>query len=615
LKIWWVWKKNVSLLYKIRMVRKSLSGGAYKKGEGKYMLANVTTARGKPVKSANDTELITEYDARNLGLAAVPPTTKRFKHTSVVPANNEVMVDSFKMTNPDMGFQSFASGEGLTGFGEKFGDMNEMVYCTSPAQCQQYAKSDIVEELGRRGVAVNNLHTKPVLIRKLLATNKMFLAQMRMMGASGAGFQGGFPSSATNPSMYYLGPRDFGLGKQEYIDILKAPTGSHTNAAGNIIDNAAIIKDIGERTGLIKEKYLTIDHAGLEMTNSAGSKFKVIYDPITDNASWKKVAGARWEDIPQQLYLIGHFKLGKDGLPVIGQLSYESHHLFVHRDRNGRIMQVRCHMKDLNKGEEPGNCKTDKNGKILLRWAPYDPTVKILSTGIGQKFTTPLGVFTFDQLMTMPMDKIVQMLVILKIAEESTSGGWGDKLSKYGIKFDPRTGKLNTTETYVPAIETFGGKRIAPIRTSTRLPPWFLQAEEKVYRSLDPNVKKECTGRKSVRCHVDSYAPGVCSPSTTLCYDPNILEYYKAGGKAQRIRDAVSGTSYPIFNQAVTRLMADDPMTDTEIDKQLQHYKYSTKYSPSIAAGIGALGPGGIGPVGPTAAVPAVNPGNLVYSP
>jgi hypothetical protein len=149
--------------------------------------------------------------------------------------------------------------------------------------------------------------------------------------------------------------------------------------------------------------------------------------------------------------------------------------------------------------------------------------------------------------MTMPVEKIIQMLVILKIAEESKDGKYAKKVEDYGLEFDPRTGKLTGSRDMVPAIDRFGGQLVTPIRDRTVLPDWFTAAEEKVYRQVGINtgaLKKVCPPRKPFRCNLDSAAPGICSPSRKLCYAPKLREKYAAPtGKAAEVRKQIKNLS------------------------------------------------------------------------
>ena len=213
------------------------------------------------------------------------------------------------------------------------------------------------------------------------------------------------------------------------------------------------------------------------------------------------------------------------------------------------MMQVRCYKKNNKKGDEKSNCQRTRNGRIRIRWSPYDPTVKIYTTPASQKFHTPMGIFSFDQLMSMPLDKIIQMLVILEVAKDA--GSYKQTMEKVGIRYDPVTGKLITEKEYVPAIDAFGAtKMVKPTREKTRLPQWYLDAEDKAF--ADANLKK-CYGRKPFRCPIDSFAPGLCSPSRKLCYDDKTGEYYVSTGKAAGIRGKAKKVSSE-YDQLIGRL-------------------------------------------------------------
>lgn len=464
---------------------------------------------------------------------------------------------------------------------EQNGPVTGLVHCTTTQDCQKYGKTDIYNELSRRGVILRGNETKPELIKRLLNSNREMQLSYRqqLKGPQGKRLTGTFPSLQSNPAMYYLTPKDFGLktsaynavsqriakaiqdniGKGESISdiITQVSTIKPVDDISELPDNFDELKEedkvvfmwniVSKRMGLLKEQFLTIDHVGLKMKNSNGDIFRVTYDPFADQGEWIPVAGAKWSDIPVEMRLDinidGPFRLDKNGVPLISDLTYDRHHAKAWQiPATGRVIQVHCVKKSPKSHDEsPDNCMKTKNGEPKLRWGPFDPLMTKRDVYSGKKFTTPLGVMTYSELMKLPLDKVVQMLVLLKIMEKSSD--YDTTLANAGITFDPVTGKM-VTGNDVPIINELNGNAKIYPRSKTVLPKWFTDAENRSYEALG---LKKCYGRKPNRCSVDSYAPGTCVPDAELCYDPEVAKFYATpyddangtGRQQQNIRKAV----------------------------------------------------------------------------
>ena len=106
-------------------------------------------------------------------------------------------------------------------------------------------------------------------------------------------------------------------------------------------------------------------------------------------------------------------------------MTYEEHHGLVVRGKDKKLHQVRCVKKNARGGEDPANCKKTKDGRIMLKWGPVDRRLRKYA-GVASKpaeFYTPFGRFTYDQLLKMPMDKVLQLLIVLELVDKEAKGG------------------------------------------------------------------------------------------------------------------------------------------------------------------------------------------------
>lgn len=552
-----------------------------------------------------------------------------------------------------------------------------LVSCAREAECNKFGKEDIMQALNQRAVIYSDQETKPILIKKLLKSNRMALDPLRSPLPSS---KAKFPSIETNPSMYFLSGRDFRedtelltklneafgedenenfylskndienllihMTKKRVFRILQQTVGgkftrdilsvfestdiidkfleenednlgligsslindinfskfseTQVDETGNKWNGPQVIKTIkhpeslglmamlvmkfvNKHQGLFKTKYLTVDHVGLEMNNTNGDRYRVAYDPINDKGFWVAIRGVSWADIPDKMKLNGTFMTDSRGLPLINQLNWSEHKFQVMKDRQDSIMQVRCYRKDLSaeKGEEDENCRTDRNGNILMRWAPYDPTLKVYISPMNTKrFYTPTGILSYQEIMALPLQKITQMLLAMKLLQENNN------IKNIFEKHNLTTDKSKIAKPMYPVIDLYDQKATSlseiPLRNKTILPTWFTTAENQWYKDAG---LKTCAGRKSFRCHIDSEIPGLCSPDPAICYDPKVGAIYADDKilKAKEIRNKIRTKSHtadsPNFSAIVDTLGPgkERALNGREVKELLKHVKLDSR--------------------------------------
>lgn len=379
-----------------------------------------------------------------------------------------------------------------------------MMSCKTVNQCQKYDSDDIRHELERRGFTNGGSSkfvmedgkkveadfyertTKPDLIKILLGHNKRLAKENRLQSkfeSSMKGARGAFPSESTNPHMY------------------------------------------DPKTGLLKEKFLTVDHHGLTAYNIKGDRYRVKWTPFGPNGG----GVATWEKDEDQVpygtqTLRGVYELDSRGLPKLSQLSYVDDLFKVHRDKKGNLWQVHVARKNKrSKSMAVTNAKKNRDGSPKLVWGKYDPTLNMDSKAGSddkKKFVTPLGVYSYDQLMKMPLDNILKMMIVLELADESPK--YAKKMADLGVgPFDRSAmtkGRL-TGRQQVPMVK---GKE----KESSALNYEDKMLEEKAYKlSKFPECEYP---QPPHRCYTDSYIPGTCVPDEKMCFNPKLRDPYKA---------------------------------------------------------------------------------------
>lgn len=363
----------------------------------------------------------------------------------------------------------------------------------------------------------NDKTTKPQLVKVLLGSNKQIArasaARARMKGTKGLKHgKGAFPSEATNPAMY------------DY------------------------------RTGLLKEKHLTIDHHGLTAFDYNKNKYVVKWIPFNGPGNFS--GSARWERYTEgtpnaaiigKLMLRGIFDLDNKGLPKIGQLNYDEHLGMVHQDKNGKWMQVQCIRKNnKNKSISPSNCKRNKDGSIKIKWAPYDATLFTpgeVELQKEKKFITPLGVFTYDELMKMPLDKILKMMIVLELMDESPK--YAEKLSALGVgPFAPE--RLSGALPGRTAGHT-AAKKGTP-KTTTTLSRIARVNEEKKFNEY--GLPKCEFPNPPFRCYTDSYIPGTCVPDESMCFKQGLRAPWRSFMQDEKNFGGDTGKAREFYNWA-----------------------------------------------------------------
>lgn len=430
-----------------------------------------------------------------------------------------------------------------------------LLACKSANQCQKYDSDDIRYELERRGFtnggsskyefrplselpageaarrtkydANGNLDengqyykkeadfynrtTKPELIRILLGHNKRLAKETKIRGkleSSLKSARGAFPSESSNPHMY------------------------------------------DPKTGLLKEKYLTIDHHGLTAYDIKGDRYRVEWTPFGPNggglAAWKK-------DEEQAPYgtqqLRGVYELDSRGLPKLSQLSYVDDLFKVHQDKKGKLWQVHAARKNRkSKSMAISNVKKNSDGTPKLVWGKYDPTLnvheKVEST--KKKFVTPLGVYTYDQLMKMPLDNILKMMIVLELADESPK--YAKKMMDLGVgPFDPSAAAASSMTR-----GRLTGRQAVPMVKGKEKERSTLKADDKMLqeKKYKQSGFPECEyPQPPHRCYTDSYIPGTCVPDEKMCFNPKLRDPYKAyvnrkGYRADWAIDASEGKNH-----------------------------------------------------------------------
>lgn len=330
-----------------------------------------------------------------------------------------------------------------------------------------------------------NRTTKPDLIKILLGHNKKLAKMSRLrekFASSTKGARGAFPSESTNPHMY------------------------------------------DSKTGLLKQKHLTVDHHGLTAFDIKGDRWRVHWHPFNGPNS---VGYAEWKrDVTQvplgTQKLSGVFELDSRGLPKIDQLNYIDHIGKVHQDKKDNFWQVQIVRKKNaknKKSQAPEFAAKNRDGSIKLQWGKYDPKLNMDSKVDmpKKKFATPLGLYTYDQLMKMPLDNILKMMIVLELADESPANA--KKMMKYGVgPFDPTAmhkGRLSGRQQQ----NMVKGKR----KTTSSLPMEKKILEEKKLFEDMPNCEYP---EPPNRCYSDSYIPGTCVPDEKMCFDSRLRNKY-----------------------------------------------------------------------------------------
>ena len=343
---------------------------------------------------------------------------------------------------------------------------------------------------------VNEKTTKPQLIKVLLNSHKREDERRRRMMkmkskygsmcATQKSLRGALPSETTNPSMY-----DF-------------------------------------HTGLLKTEFLTQDHVGVIVPDALGNKFRVEWTPFPNGkgrAYWVPVNKSATNGGPvQAMYLVGDFVLDKRGLPLITQLNYWEHRGKVAADRDGTLWQVVCKNRKNKKDRNIGtmNCPMTKCGDVAIMWERYDATVGIVDMAEGavaadKKFNTPMGIYSYDQLMKLNLDDILKMMIVLELMEEGPK--YADKMKAMGLKPNepmvsvPGRGAIPLSE-YVKLQGTEA--TLGVTKKHTTLTPQQRMFEEALYDGA--GMGKCQFPNPGIRCYSDSYIPGTCVPDEEICF-------------------------------------------------------------------------------------------------
>lgn len=353
---------------------------------------------------------------------------------------------------------------------------------------KRYAEPDINQfrpddngEFYRVRADYNDKTTFHQLVSILLASNKRISkqAQAREKFSSRTGklryARGAFPSETTNPAMY------------------------------------------DPKTGLLKENFLTMDHHGLTAYDFKGDRYRVEWTPFGSNgggkAKWVPYQeGAMAETMSGLHQLRGVFDLAANGLPKITQLN-DSHLGKFHKDKNGKLWQVQCKKRGKT-------CLRKRDGSLQLKWGKYDPKATAIQKveERKKKFITPLGVFTYDQLMKMPLDNILKMMIVLELMDESPK--YAMKMQKLGVGPFSKDGMLAA----LPGRQRATMVKGAP-KSKTALDDMARQLQEKKY--LQAGLPKCEFPEPPYRCYTDSYIPGTCVPDEAMCFKPGLRKPWK----------------------------------------------------------------------------------------
>jgi len=352
---------------------------------------------------------------------------------------------------------------------------------------------ELADEVVRRFAKID-------LAKALVRSNKQLVQVIKQKrgayGTSGrAGPKKGFPSRASQPHMY-------------------------------------------KQNGQLKDEYLTLDHEGLEFVDPyTGETFVVEVNPVPevkdttdskgktikvtdyiDRAMWvkSKITAELWT--PGILY-----KKDKLGRPLIGQLNYEEHHGLVMRAKDGKLHQVHCVKKSAKGKEDPSNCKMTKDGRIMLKWGAYDKKLRRYAgmKPIKPEFVTPFGRFSYDELMKLPMDKVLQMLIILELFQkEGQAKNITDDMIAKGMLPPGREGDYEWDPVENKFVLAKGGKR-----KESRLTREQKQIQEKYFRSKKVPF---CTIKRPHRCYSEAYSmAGLCVTDPKKCFEKKYYPDYR----------------------------------------------------------------------------------------
>jgi hypothetical protein len=345
-----------------------------------------------------------------------------------------------------------------------------------------------------------NAFSKRDLAKILVDSNAEIVRQVRRMRQGGlAGVKASsFPSRATQPHMY-------------------------------------------DKEGKLHDKYLTPDHEGLEWTNPYTGKVWVVeVNPVPskdDNGKMTYLDTPSWvasKDKSADIWTPGIiYRKDKLGRPLVSEMTYEEHHGLVVRGKDKKLHQVHCVKKNARGNEDPANCKKTKDGRIILKWGPFEKRLRKYSGVAAMKpeFFTPFGKFTYEQLLSMPMDKVLQMLIVLELIEKK--GGafdgeteWEQNFLKQGMV--PPGSDPNLYETGPDGMLT----RVALQKVKkSRLTRDQKAVQEKYFRAKGV---ERCPIRRPHRCYSEAYSmPGLCVSDTKKCYSKKYNDQYKTHFKNQ----------------------------------------------------------------------------------
>ena len=420
------------------------------------------------------------------------------------------------LSNPGVSIQNYYN-EGMEAtavYVEQYLQQNEigpavvtaLTTCTNINKCNQYGKDDIQNELDRRQIKYSVRDNKLDLARILVSANKQAEKQFKLTQKrtqSGKKFtRGALPSESTNPHMY----------------------------------------DVS--TGLLRPKYLTMDHHGLTAYDFAKKKYQVEWNPINHTASWVL---ANDESGIGLSYITGFYTTSpKTGLPNIKELNYSEHAGRVFRNKDGELMQVHC---VVSKGKDQknmlkANCQKDKDfkGGIKLKWGKYSKDYyNFNATHEAQdekKIVTPMGVLTYKQLMKLSTDEMFKMLLVLEMMDTSTQAATTQKMINAGASI-----YANTPQEFDSAGQSL------KIGTKKRK-SWLTEkerAEEKIeyaraglnHCGVWPNAPYMCDSTSAI--------PGECVADEEQCYDPKYRPAYENQWSSARNK---GGRFQTFFNES-----------------------------------------------------------------
>lgn len=501
-----------------------------------------------------------------------------------------------------------------------------LFYCTTKRECEQYGKDDILKELDRRGYTVSKdtsvwaYEEKNTAIQKGMqfsgtseyvqvgdkyqvvpAMEDMESANYRSSGTDAAGrkryvkVRAEVTQNTTKPQLIkvLLGAikRDDDRRRREMKMKTKYSTcGSQKGFKGALPSETTNPSMYDQFTGLLKTEYLTQDHVGVTVPDALGNKFRVEWTPFPNGrgkAYWSPVnkMGAM-EGAIQPFQLVGNFILDKRGLPLISQLNYWEHRGKVFTDRDGNVWQVQCKnpKKRSDKNHGTANCPISKCGEVAITWGRYDPEVVFVdeantSVAADKKFNTPMGVYSYEQLMKLNLDDILKMMIVLELMEEGPK--YADQMKKFGIGADGLT--ASETMVSVPGRGVMPLKEYAKLqgissglgvkKTKTSLTPFQRQMEESLYNAA--GMYKCEFPKPGIRCYSDSYIPGTCVPDEEICFQGKYRQKYlnnldKLGRDGKIKRDMMNEVVAKSENisDVITATDADYAKIDARLAKQ-----------------------------------------------